>query len=92
LFFLYQQIDPRRVGYNVHHPTNPAKVPAYLAVEFSRSFCLAFEKPEGAVAVIGVASVIAVDQLRSSFPQVACSDLPIAHCADAWRARRPAIH
>ena len=51
-----------------------------------------FEKQERAVAVIRVAIVIAVDEVRPDFSQVACSDWLIAHHTGGLRAGRPAIH
>jgi hypothetical protein len=51
-----------------------------------------FEKPDGALAVIGVAIVIAIDEVRPDFSQVACTNWLIAHQAEGFRTGRPAIH
>ena len=53
---------------------------------------LVFEKQERALAVIRVAIVITVDEVRADFPQVACSDRLIAHQTDGLPAGRPAVH
>jgi len=53
---------------------------------------LAFEKQDGASAVICVAIVIAVDEARSDFSQIARSDRPIAANTGGLWARRSAIH
>ena len=42
--------------------------------------------------MIGVTSVIAVDEMGSGFPQIAGLDLPIAHHTERLPAGRPAIH
>jgi hypothetical protein len=59
----------------------PAKASAYLAVERSRRSCLSFEKNGGAVAVSGIAVVIAVNKVRPNFSQVASADRSFAHHA-----------
>ena len=51
-----------------------------------------FEQPDGALAVIGVAIVIAVDEVRPDFSQVACSNWLSAHQTKGLRTGRPAIH
>jgi hypothetical protein len=51
-----------------------------------------FEQPYGALAVIGIAIVIAVDEVRPDFSQVACSNWLIAHQTEGLRTGRPAIH
>ena len=53
---------------------------------------MTFENHDCASAVIGVTSVIAVDEMGSGFPQIACLDLPIAHRTERLPAGRPAIH
>jgi hypothetical protein len=53
---------------------------------------LVFEKQERAVAMIRVAIVITVDEVRTDFPQVACSDRLIAHHAAGLPAGRPPVH
>jgi hypothetical protein len=42
--------------------------------------------------MIRVAFVIAVNEMRSKFSQIVCSDRLIAHHTEGLRARRPAIH
>ncbi len=42
--------------------------------------------------MIFVAIVIAVDQVRSDFPQVACFDRSFAHHAEGLSAGHPAVH
>ena len=42
--------------------------------------------------MIRVATVIAVDEMRPKFPQVACSDRLIAHDTAGLRAGRPSTH
>ena len=51
-----------------------------------------FEKPDGAVAVIRVAIVIAVDEVRPGLPQIACADRRFTHHAEGLPEGRPAIH
>jgi hypothetical protein len=51
-----------------------------------------FEKQRGALAVIRVAIVVAVDEMRPDFSQVACADRLTAHHAAGVRAGHPAIH
>ena len=53
---------------------------------------LVFEKQERAVAMIRVAIVITVDEVRPDFPQVACSDRLIAHHTEGLSAGRPPVH
>jgi hypothetical protein len=50
-----------------------------------------FEKLGSACAVIGVAIMIAVDQLRSDFSEVTCPDWLAAQHTDGFLAGRPAI-
>ena len=69
-----------------------AKGPTSLAVKGSRGSCLVFEKQDRAFAVVRVAIVIAVDEVRPDFAQVAWSDWLIAHHADGLPAGRPAVH
>jgi hypothetical protein len=54
--------------------------------------CLTFEKQDGAFAVICVAIVIAVDEVRPDFSQVACPDWLTALRTEGLRAGRPFIH
>ena len=51
-----------------------------------------FKKRDRAFAVIGVAILIAVGELRPDFSQIARSDRLIAHHTERLRAGRPAIH
>jgi hypothetical protein len=51
-----------------------------------------FEQLDGALAVIGVAIVIAVDEVRPDFSQVAGFNWLIAHQTEGLRTGRPAIH
>ena len=53
---------------------------------------LVFEKQEGAVAVIRVAIVITVSEVRPDFAQVACSDRLIAHQTEKLPAGWPSVH
>ena len=53
---------------------------------------MAFDKQDGTFAVICVAIVIAVDEVRPDFSQVACADRSIAHRAEGLSAGRPEIH
>jgi hypothetical protein len=53
---------------------------------------LVFEKQERAVAVIRVAIVITVSEVRPDFAQVACFDRLIAHHAEGSSAGRPSVH
>jgi len=53
---------------------------------------VAFERQDGAFAVIGVAIMIAVDEVRPDFSQVACPDWLTAQHAEGLRAGNPAIH
>jgi len=50
------------------------------------------EQQADALAMIRVAIVIAVDEVRSILPQIASSDRPAAHRAHGWRAGRSSIH
>ena len=70
-----------QVGHNDTYPTILAEGPANLAVKVSRRSCLAFEKPDRALAVIYVAIVIAVGEARPDFSQIARSDRLLAHHA-----------
>ena len=51
-----------------------------------------FEKLGSACAVIGVAIMIAVGELRSDFSEVTCPDWLAAQHTDGFLAGRPAIH
>jgi hypothetical protein len=53
--------------------------------------CVTFEKQDGAFAVIREAIVIAVDEVRSDFSQVACPDWFTAQHTQALRTGRSAI-
>lgn len=88
---LWQQLDPLRLGHNGGMAI-PAQDLAYPTVEESRCSCLAFEKNDGAAAVIGIAIVIAVNQVRPNFPQVASVNRPFARHAEGLSAGRPAVH
>lgn len=58
----------------------------------SRGFGAAFELPDSAVAVSGVAIMIAVGEVRSDFPQIAFADRLAAQHAMGSRGGYPAIH
>jgi hypothetical protein len=58
----------------------------------SRCSCTIFEKQKRALAVLCVAIVIAVDQIRPEFSQVACFDRLIALDTADLRTGQPAIH
>ena len=58
----------------------------------SRCPCLALENQERTLAVIFVAIVIAVGEVCSDFPQVACSDRLIARHTEGLSAGHPLIH
>ena len=51
-----------------------------------------FEKQGGASAVIGVAIMIAIGEMRPDFSEVACPDWLAAQHTDGFLAGRPAIH
>jgi hypothetical protein len=70
----------------------PAKALAYLAVEGSRCSCLSFEKNDGAAAVLGIAILIAVNEMRPDLSQVASANRSFAHHAEGLSIRRPAVH
>jgi hypothetical protein len=53
---------------------------------------MTFQKQDGAFAVVRVASVIAVEEMRPDLAQVACADRLIAHHTAGLPTRRPAIH
>ena len=53
---------------------------------------LVFEKQERAAAVIRVAIVITVSEVRPDFAQVACSDRLIAHHTEGLPAGWPSVH
>jgi hypothetical protein len=53
---------------------------------------LAFEKQDGASAMVGVAIMIAVDEVRPDFSQIARFDWPIAPHTERLWAGRSAIH
>jgi hypothetical protein len=60
--------------------------------ELSRCPCVTFEKQDGAFAVLCIAVMIAVNEVRSNFSQVACPDPLITHHAEGLRAGRPPTH
>jgi hypothetical protein len=60
----------------------PAKALAYPAVEGSRWSCPSFEKKDDAAAVIRIAIVIAVNEVRPDFSQVAPGNRSFAHHAE----------
>jgi hypothetical protein len=51
-----------------------------------------FNKRDRAFAMIGVAILIAVGELRPDFSQIARSDRLIAHHTERLRAGRPPVH
>jgi hypothetical protein len=63
-----------------------------VARGYSRSFRFGYQSQGRTFAVAGIAILIAVDELRTNFSQVACSDPRLAHHAEGVRAGRPAVH
>ena len=98
-------MDLSPLGYNGGYPTNRAKGPASLAVSPQPGIALlatwhegthdahtGYESPGSTSAVVGIAILIAVNELRSDFSQVARSDPRLAHHAEGVRAGRSAVY
>ena len=51
-----------------------------------------FESQDGLFAVIGVAIMIAIGELRSDFSEITCPDWLAAQHTDGFLAGRPPIH
>jgi hypothetical protein len=73
-------MDSSRLGYNGGNPTIPAKGLAYwpltlLHERYSRCSRVSCDSQQRTLAVVGIAILIAVDELRTNFAQVARPDL-----------------
>jgi hypothetical protein len=92
-----RQMDSSRLGYNSGNPTIPAKGLAYWPLtlwheRYSRCSRVSCDSEERTLAVVGIAILIAVDELCANFAQVARSDHFLALHAEGIRAGKPAVH